>query len=146
MQFHEIEWRTDLYQAEIALRDKLLRAPLGLTFTDEDLKAEANQLHFGIVDDGGSLIACAVIVPLSTNAVKLRQMAVETSHQRRGVGSALIQSIETTLLARHIDVVELHARESAIEFYQRLGYRELGPRFMEVSIPHQKMVKSIGNR
>jgi len=143
MQFVEIEWHSDLYGDEIALRDKLLRAPLGLIFTDEDLAEESNQLHFGMMD-GENLIACAVIVPLSASEAKLRQMAVEDSYQRQGVGSNLIDNIESALRERRFHTIELNAREHAAEFYERLGYRKQGSAFIEVSIPHWKMTKSIG--
>jgi predicted GNAT family N-acyltransferase len=142
MQFLEIEWQSDLYSDEIALRDKLLRAPLGLIFTDEDLAEESSHLHFGMME-GASLIACAVIVPLSASEAKLRQMAVEDTYQRQGVGSILIDHIESALRERHFHIIELNARQHAIEFYERLGYCKQGSAFIEVSISHWKMTKSI---
>ena len=39
MEFIEIEWDSNRYREEIDLRYRLLRAPLGLTFTPEQLKA-----------------------------------------------------------------------------------------------------------
>jgi predicted GNAT family N-acyltransferase len=38
----------------------------------------------------------------------------------------------------------LHARESAIPFYLRLGYRVEGEPFVEVGIPHRAMVRDLG--
>ena len=64
MQFTEIQWQSELYDQEIELRLELLRAPLGLTFSAEQLQAESGELHFGILDQG-RLVACVVIVPLS---------------------------------------------------------------------------------
>jgi predicted GNAT family N-acyltransferase len=37
----------------------------------------------------------------------------------------------------------LHARESAVPFYERLGYERVGERFEEVSIPHWRMRKGM---
>ncbi len=145
MKFVEISWQSDLYQQEIDLRDRLLRAPLGLRFSDEELAAESSEYHFGMLDRR-QLIACAVIVPLSDVLAKLRQMAVAASHQRRGVGSILIGNIERVLQDRQFQMIRLHARENAVEFYEKLGYRKRGPRFIEVGVPHWKMTKSIAAR
>lgn len=142
MEFVEIPWQSELYRQEIELRDKLLRAPLGLSFSEEQLQAEADQWHFGMLDQQ-RLIACAVIVPLSEQHVKLRQMAVANAQQRSGIGTQLIAQIEATLAQRGIEQIELHAREIAVGFYERLGYAKQGDSFIEVSIPHWKMTKSI---
>ena len=142
MQFVEIEWNGPLYEREIELRDQLLRAPLGLVFTDEEIQEESGQLHFGMLDQS-SLVACAVIVPLSRTKAKLRQMAVAPYQQRNGVGSILVQHIESTLRDRQFQHVELHARQTAVGFYERLGYHTVGSTFIEVKIPHRKMIKSI---
>ena len=138
----EIEWRSSRYQSEIDLRDRLLRAPLGLTFTPDDLASEANQIHFGLLS-GNDLIACAVVVPLENGVAKLRQMAVDLPFQRRGFGSSLIREIETELCRRQFREIELNARQEAVGFYQRLGYRTVGDSFIEVQLPHWKMTRLI---
>ncbi|MFK8115469.1 MAG: GNAT family N-acetyltransferase [Rubripirellula sp.] len=140
MEFVTLEFESCLYRQAIALRDELLRAPLGLIFTEEDLQAEWDQLHFGATTDE-SLIACALIVRLSEMSAKLRQMAVRTSHQRKGVGKFLIQSIESELLERGFRQIELNARDVAVGFYEKLGYTKVGEPFIEVKIPHWKMTK-----
>jgi predicted GNAT family N-acyltransferase len=143
MTFVQIPHHSELYQQEIALRYELLRAPLGLTFSEQELQAETDELHFGILASDQRLLACAVIVPLSPTTVKLRQMAVAAAHQRTGVGSRLVQSIEAELIQRGIEEIQLHARDVAVGFYQHLGYRQQGEPFVEVSLPHRKMTKSI---
>lgn len=142
MQFIEIRWHSDQYLEELELRDQLLRAPLGLSFSDDQLAAESSQLHFGILDQR-RLVACAVIVPVSEELAKLRQMVVAKSHQRQGVGSTLVQSIEATLAERGFKRIQLHARDTAVGFYQRLGYEKEGEPFIEVTIEHWKMSKKI---
>ena len=142
MQFTEIEWQSDLYDQEIQLRLELLRIPLRLTFSDQQLQEESSDLHFGMLD-GGQVVACAVIVPLSHSAAKLRQMAVATTHQKQGIGTRLVKSIESTLRDRQFQEIELHARDVALGFYERLGYRKQGSQFIEVGIPHWRMTKSL---
>ena len=142
MEFVEIEWNSELYALEIELRKRLLRAPLGMSFSPEELAAESSELHFGLIHQG-QLWACAVIVPSPTDQAKLRQMAVDEDHQRQGLGSTLIRHIETELRRRDFQRVELHAREEAVPFYERLGYHTLGDRFIEVNLGHWKMYRQL---
>ena len=37
----------------------------------------------------------------------------------------------------------LHARETAVVFYEKLGYSSLGDQFEEVTIPHWAMEKRL---
>jgi len=39
--------------------------------------------------------------------------------------------------------IELHARETAIDFYKRMQYQITGSVFEEVGIPHRAMFKNI---
>ncbi len=142
MEFIEIKWQSDRYLQEIDLRDRLLRAPLGLVFTAEDLQAEQHQLHFGMTS-GDHLVACLVVVPLDADTAKIRQMCVDDSHQRQGIGSSLMIRTEKELIERGFQSVELAARDIAVGFYKKLGYEIEGEGFIEVTIPHFKMVKKL---
>ena len=141
MEFVQIQWRGDRYDEEIALRDRLLRKPLGLNFTEDQLAEEVDQLHFGLIESD-ALIACVVIVPIDAHT-KLRQMAVDEAWQRKGVGSRLVKEVEVCLQGRGFKSIELSARVPVVGFYESLGYQADGERFVEVTIPHQKMVKQL---
>ncbi len=143
MQFIEMQWQSDFYDAELRLRFELLRKPLGLNFSAAQLAAESNDLRFGVIQ-AGPLIAVVLASPLSHDVVKLRQMAVATDHQRRGVGRFLMRNVERALVDKGFSQIELNAREVAVEFYAQLGYVKQGDRFVEVNLPHFKMVKHIG--
>lgn len=142
MQFLEIQWRSPWYEQAISLRDELLRRPLGLIFTEEDLAEEENHLHFGLAD-GDQLVAIVVAVPLAANRAKIRQMAVAQSRQRQGLGTMLMHQVEASLRERGFREIELNARDIATQFYEKLGYTCEGDEFIEVTIPHYKMVKTI---
>lgn len=145
MRLIEIEFGSDRFAEEVDLRNRLLRIPLGLTFSEEDLQKESQQLHFGLADDDGKLVACAIVVPLDKHHVKLRQMAVETDRQGNGFGAQLIAAIECELRSRRYQSITLHARCTAIEFYEKQGYQKCGSEFTEVGISHWKMTKDISS-
>ncbi len=138
----EIQFGSEQYKSACRLREAVLRRPLGLLLAEDDLCAEAEQLHFGLFD-GEQLVACVIAVPLSANEAKIRQTAVAPSHQRQGLGGGIMRQVEAILAARGYTLLSLHARSSAVGFYAKLGYDTVGEEFTEVTIPHRKMVKKL---
>ncbi|OYV06044.1 MAG: hypothetical protein CFE26_08435 [Verrucomicrobiales bacterium VVV1] len=142
MTFAEIPYGSSAYQAECTLRHEVLRVPIGLSLHDEDLSNERDQLHFGLFDED-ELVACVIAVVLSPNEAKIRQMAVSPEHQRKGCGRLIIEGLERNLAARGVTHFSMHARRSAVGFYEKLGYSTIGEEFTEVGLPHARMEKSL---
>ena len=142
MDFREITFNSDDYRKTLELRTKILRAPLGKQLSKADLDGEEDQLHFGMFD-ADALIACVVIKPVENGTGKLRQMAVDESVQGKGIGKLIINKTEIVLREKEFDKITMAARETAIGFYQRLGYKVVGEPFLEQGIEHIKMIKSL---
>ncbi|MCB5207003.1 GNAT family N-acetyltransferase [Methylovorus mays] len=140
--FNTIAHNSPEYMAEVALRHAILRQPLGLVFSAEQLAAEADSQHIGAYLEQ-TLVACLVLKPLNPRQVQMRQVAVDTQLQGKGIGRRLVAHAE--MLARQTGYQEmhLHARESAVAFYQSLGYATHGELFTEIGIPHCLMVKGL---
>ncbi len=144
MNFREIAYGSDEYGQECLLRERVLRAPLKLSLRDEDLSGEKEQMHFGLFQPGGGLLACVLAVKIDATGAKLRQMAVSADRQRTGLGRKLIEEVERNLHSRGFTRLTLHSRATAAGFYQKLGWSMIGGEFEEVGIPHFKMEKTIG--
>ena len=138
----EAEFGSKAYEEMLCLRKRILRDPLGLEWTEEEESWEPRERHFGGRGDSG-IIACVVIRPLGSRAVKLRQMAVELAWQGTGIGRGLLEGVEVILVADERDRIELNARDVAVGFYEKLGFSKVGEEFVEVTIPHWKMVKTL---
>lgn len=130
------------YEETVALRFRILRKPLGLIFTPEQLAAESNDVHLAAYVNG-SLAACLVLSPLGEGAVKMRQVAVDEGLQGQGLGTALVERSEDEARKRGWTLMTLSARETAVPFYLRLGYDLVGEPYEEVTIPHRKMQKRL---
>jgi len=128
------------YRAEVGLRHELLRKPLGMSFTAEELAAEADSHHLGC-RFGDRLVGCLVLRPLGSARIQMRQVAVDQTLQRRGIGRALVEHAEDFARRSGFREMYLHARESALPFYEKLGYAPFGEGFIEVGIPHREMRK-----
>jgi len=141
-QITQVAHGTPEYAALVALRHEVLRRPLGLAFTREQLAAESGSFHFGCYSEG-VLVGCLVLRPLPEGGAQMRQVAVREEWQGRGVGQAMVGYAENRARELGLRVMVLHARESAVGFYQTLGYRTQGARFWEVTLPHWKMTKRL---
>ena len=128
--------------ASIELRRRVLRRPLGLDFTAEQLAAEDFEFHLvGVLDS--VVVACLVLTPLEGGRIKMRQVAVEPSLQGRGFGAELVRFSEVVARQRGFSRMVLNARDRAVPFYLKLGYEIEGEPFVEVTIPHRRMVKGL---
>ena len=140
--FIDIDPSDSRYAAELDLRYRVLRAPLGLSRAQTLSPFEEQSVHLVAVD-GDVVVGCVLFRPLAARQGRLYQMAVEPHLQRRGIGARLVAALEAEAARRGFDEVVLHAREAAVGFYERAGYAAEGAPFIEVGIPHVKMRKLI---
>ncbi len=127
----------------IALRTQVLRAPLGLAYSDGQLAGECDQIHLAL-RLGGNLAGTLLLLPDAPAAVVLRQMAIAPAFAARGLGRQLVRHGETVAReALGARIATLSARRTAIGFYQKLGYRAEGPTYIDVTLPHRRMRRSL---
>ncbi len=130
------------YKQMVDLRYTMLRKPLGLSFTPEDLEAEKDDILLGCFEDN-KLEACCMLTKTEPKTVRLRQMAVTSVLQGKGIGRALMTFAENVARDRGFKRLTMHARKSAIGFYEKNGYQTKGDEFFEVTIPHFVMEKEL---
>ena len=75
---------------------------------------------------------------LTDFGIKLERFAVLKSYRNLGVGRKLALYILNSIKGEK--VIYLHAQESVIEFYSKLGFKRIGSQFFEAEISHQKMI------
>ena len=121
----------------LQLRDEILRRPLGLSLFDEPLQ-EAGDIHIAAFLDG-CLVGTALLRFVRQGVWQIKQVAVAQEHQNRGIGSALMRYVIALAKQRGFCLLQLHARQSAVEFYRRLGFGVQGKPFVEVGICHVAM-------
>lgn len=132
-----------LYAGEKRLRDAVLRKPLGMALGEMDTATDAEQVHF-LVLEGGEVIACALGVRHGPDAFQIRQMAVSSEWQGKGVGASLLKCAEEWIKEQHgATLAWLNARHYAVAFYEKCGYRITSDAFVEVGMPHFRMEKAL---
>lgn len=140
MPLMQIDYGSSEYQEMISLREEILRRPLGLGFTVQDLEPDKEDILIAAKDDG-KMIACCILRKESDEAIRLRQMAVKNNQQGKGIGQQVMRFAETLARDKGYRIMVMHARDTAIGFYQKQGYKVVGDMFHEVTIPHHRMEK-----
>jgi len=143
---HQIEFATPEYDDVVRLRYDVLRRPLGLDFTPEQLATEYAQIHLAAYDEAGRLVGYLNLTTVDDDTVQMRQVAVAPTQQSRGVGTELVRHSEWLAQQAGFQRIILHAREPAVPFYTRLDYMIVGEPFEEVTIQHRHMEKTLGAR
>src|SRR6478752_1891235 len=88
-----IDHGTKEYKQMVNLRYNILRKPLGLNFTDDELEREKNEVLIGAFEDD-EMLGCCMLVKIDNSTMRLRQMAVPNNLQGKGVGRALMSFAE----------------------------------------------------
>lgn len=142
MPIKQIDYGTPEYAQMIKLRNEILREPLDLAFDNGELEKEKNDILIGAFEEN-KILGCCLLTRLGTDSVRLRQMAVLNNLQGKGVGASMMNYAENVARDAGFKVLIMHARKTAVGFYEKLGYSITGKEFIEVSIPHFIMEKTL---
>jgi GNAT superfamily N-acetyltransferase len=142
MGLKQIDHGSREYRQMVGLREQLLRKPLGITFTSEELENEKDEVMIGSFDEE-DMLGCCILTKVDEHTVRLRQMAVQPEYQRKGVGASILSFAENLARDKGYKYLIMHARDTAIGFYEKFGYKIKGNPFTEVGLPHHVMQKEL---
>ncbi|HEV7780292.1 MAG TPA: GNAT family N-acetyltransferase [Chitinophagaceae bacterium] len=130
------------YRQMVKLRDDILRKPLGLGFSPEELEKEKENMLIAAFEEE-DMLGCCMLVEENANIVRLRQMAVLNDLQGKGIGRALMGFAENLARDRGYRIISMHARKNTIGFWEKMGYKVASEEFTEITIPHYIMEKKL---
>jgi N-acetylglutamate synthase-like GNAT family acetyltransferase len=142
MALKQIDHGSKEYQQMVNLRMEILRKPLGLGFTKEELEQEKDDILIAAFEED-KMLACCILTKNDDKCVRLRQMAVQNNLQGKGIGASMMIFAETLARDKGFKRLAMHARKTALGFYEKLGYKVTGDEFTEVTIPHYVMEKQL---
>ena len=142
MGLKQIDHGTKEYKQMIALRYSILREPLGLNFTNEELEKEKDNILIAAFEED-DMLGCCMLTKVDSQTLQLRQMAVKNNLQGKGIGASIMSFAETISRDRGYRSIIMHARDTAIGFYEKFGYKVKGDSFTEINLPHHVMEKKI---
>jgi len=144
MGLKQIDHGSEEYQLMVKLREDVLRKPLGLSFDAEELEKEKNEILIAAFDEE-DIIGCCILTDIGMQKIRLRQMAVHDSVQGKGIGASIMSFAENIAKDKGYKYMVMHARDTAIGFYEKFGYKVKSDEFEEVGLSHHIMEKELGS-
>jgi predicted GNAT family N-acyltransferase len=133
------------WQQYYELRWRILRAPWQSGGPERD-DTDDSSTHRMVCQPDGKVVAVGRLHQVDDATAQIRYMAVESSEQRRGYGSLLLDSLEQAAADMQLNSVILQAREGAVPFYEHHGYSVVEKTFLLFDeIQHYLMRKELSN-
>lgn len=105
------------------LRWEVLRKPWGKPRGSELDDQEDQSIHAMLIDDDNRAVAVGRLQMNSDEEAQLRFMGVRDEAQGKGLGNHIISYLEKKAVEKGAKRMILQAREKAVSFYERNGYR-----------------------
>ncbi len=142
MALKQIDHGSKEYLQMVKLRNEILRKPLGLSLSEDELAKEKEDILIGAFDED-DMLACCMLTKAEDKCLRLRQMAVQNNLQGKGIGASMMNFAEILARDKGFKKLIMHSRVTAIGFYEKFGYKVVGDEFIEVTIPHYVMEKKL---
>lgn len=140
LKFCRIEYGSARYRETVRLRERVLREPLGLRFTAEQLQAEYPYHHLiALLDD--HVVGCLYLIAEPEGRIRLKQFVIAPEWQGQGAGKLLMEYTENFCRLLNCTEIYMHARQTAVPFYLEMGYEIYDEPFQEIGLSHRKMRK-----
>lgn len=137
----EVDPQEPLFQSLLKGREEVLRRPLGLQLTSHDREGERQHRHYCLLWND-QMVAGVMAEPKGSYRWQIRQMWVLSEHRSKGLGARLLSEVEERLRMEGARAFYMEARESAVPFYENLGFQISGHSFEKLEILHFPMEKA----
>ena len=131
----------DEFERYYELRWRVLRAPWNEPRGSEVDNLEDQCFHVMVSDDNKT-IGVGRLQYNSHNEAQIRYMAVDNNYEGNGIGSSIVNALEQEAIRTKHKLIALDAREPAVGFYEKLGYKVKQKSYVLFdSIQHYQMIK-----
>ncbi len=132
------------FEQYYALRWKILREPWQQPRGSERDPQDEDSTHLMLVDDRHRITGVGRLHFNTIREAQIRYMAIDIMHQRKGLGSRLLEALESRARELGAARIVLDAREAALGFYRKHGYAVQGEgHVLFERIAHVRMVKQL---
>ncbi len=126
------------------LRYEVLRKTWNQPYSSTKDKEEDISIHLLMLGDDDEAIAAGRLQINSNEEGQMRSMAVRNDRQGKGLGTIMAKHIEEIVREKKLKYVVLDARENAVKFYEKLGYKTIGESYLLFgTIQHYRMRKEL---
>ncbi|KRL01848.1 GNAT family N-acetyltransferase [Liquorilactobacillus capillatus] len=130
-----------IYRAALQIRKAVFVKEQGVP---EELELDNEQAAcYYVAYQQGQPAATARIMAESNGAWHIQRVATLKEYRHQGCAKLLLEKIEEQARAQAVPYLTLGAQDQAQGFYRALGYRVVGPSFLDAGIPHHTMEKRL---
>jgi N-acetylglutamate synthase-like GNAT family acetyltransferase len=124
------------------IRYEILRKPWNQPEQSTKDEWEDKSIHLLMLGDSGEGIATGRLQLDGSETGHIRSMAVVEHMQNKGLGTQIIHKIEDKAKEKKLKKIILDAREEAVHFYEKNGYKVIGDSYLLFgTIKHYRMEK-----
>ena len=127
--------------AALALRGRVFCGEQGVSFEADQDGRDPEATHIVAVDQGEVIGTCRLLFrgPLA----RLGRLAVTPERRGDGVAVEILREADRVAIEAGAETIALHAQTYAQALYERAGYEQHGPTFVEEGIEHVAMEKRL---
>ena len=128
------------------LRWQILRKPWQQALGSEQDGQERYAIHRMVVDEQANVLAVGRLEKAASKQGQIRYMAVDKKAQGQGLGQQIINELESQASKIGMTEICLNARDDALGFYQKLGYKNQGySHTLFGDVKHYRMIKKLSS-
>ena len=132
------------FEAYYRLRYETLRKPWGQPKGSERAADDDTAIHAMLVDDNEEAIGVCRMHLQTAQEAQIRFMGIHENKQGKGLGNMLLHYLEDKAKSMGATLMVLQAREKAVRFYERNGYKVTGKTHLLFGeIQHYRMEKQL---
>ncbi|MGB5528874.1 MAG: GNAT family N-acetyltransferase [Ignavibacteriaceae bacterium] len=126
------------------LRWRILRAPWNQPRITEQDDLENDDFPIMVCEVDGIPIGVGRAHFITDNEAQIRSISVEEEWSGKGIGTIVLKELEKIVTAKGAKRIIIHARNDAVEFYKKNGYKAVEPSYtLFGEIEHTLMEKII---
>jgi predicted GNAT family N-acyltransferase len=127
--------------AALELRGRVFCEEQGVSFEADQDGRDAEATHIVAVDDGVVIGTCRLL--FRGQVARLGRLAVARERRGENVAAEILREADRIATEAGSESIALHAQTYAQTLYERAGYQEYGPTFVEEGIEHVAMEKRL---
>ena len=121
------------------IRHQVFVQEQGIPMDLEHDAADAQARHVVAYNRLDQAVATGRLLPARNGEAQVGRLAVHRSLRGSGAGRQVLAALQDAARQQGVQTLMLHAQESAIGFYRRLGWQPRGEPFVEAGVRHVEM-------
>lgn len=146
-QIEKVDLLSNYYSQSLALREKILREPLGLIISKKQIENEKKTDHFHFIVRLENKVVSALTMRINTNNIQTCQIATDNDFRRQGIGKKLLEYGEqyiSSLIEKEEFIV--FSRFDSLLFYEKCNYLYKDDKIYLINnLEHRLLSKGFGN-